>query len=141
MRSRRVKKKIARPRKARATKKRSTKKARAAKRPRATSAFAKQKQRAAKKRPPAKRAPSIDRGVVTEVERGMRRLRAARRRLEERLTAAVQEIGTLRQYERRAQMLESELAAKDAEIARLREQATERLGGASIVSAPAGASN
>jgi hypothetical protein len=48
--------------------------------------------------------------VIAELEREVRRLRSARGRLERRLTAAVQEIGMLRQFEVRAQMLENELA-------------------------------
>ena len=82
----------------------------------------------------SKRQPSIDRARVAALESEVRRLRSARTRLEHRLTAVVQEIGMLRQWELRASMLESELA-------RLREEATDRLGGASIVSAPNGASN
>ena len=133
--TRRVKKKIATARKTRSKKTRAPRKARTAAR------RTKTKPRPAKKSAPAKRAPRIDREALAEREREVRRLRAARRKLEERLTAAVQEIGTLRHYEIRAQMLENELASRDAELARLRAQASDRLGGASIVSAPAGASN
>ena len=60
----------------------------------------------------------------------MRRLRSARRRLEQRLTAAVQEIGMLRTFEMRAQMLENELAKRDVELSRLRAEMSERPGGA-----------
>jgi lipopolysaccharide biosynthesis protein len=73
----------------------------------------------------------------------VQRLRRAQSRLERRLTAAVQEIGMLRQFEMRAQALESELARRAAEIAELRREREERsrkagnpLGGASIVSTP-----
>ena len=60
----------------------------------------------------------------------------ARGKLEHRLTAAVQEIGTLRQFELRVQMLERELQARDEEISRLRHQGDERLGRVVIVAAP-----
>jgi hypothetical protein len=134
MRSRTLKRKIATPAKARPKNVRAT--ARTAKmKPRAA------KQSAATQRAAPKRARTIDHEAFAALERAVRRLRAARRRLEERLTAAVQEIGTLRHYETRAQILENEVAARDAEIARLREQTKDHLGGASIVSAPAGASN
>jgi chromosome segregation ATPase len=76
-----------------------------------------------------KRARSQDRPAIAELEREIRRLRAARSHLERRLTAAVQEIGTLRQFELRAQALEAELAS-------VRGEHDGRLGGAMIVSAP-----
>jgi|SRR5882724_11247245 len=98
---------------------------------------------AAKKRPTAKRkraaarAQPIDREALAAAETEVRRLRATRRRLEQRLVAAVQEIGTLRTFELRAQMLENELAKREGELSRLRAEMSDRLGGASIVSAPA----
>ena len=63
-------------------------------------------------------------------------MRMARGKLEQRLTAAVQEIGTLRHFELRVKILERELEARDEELSRLRSQGDERLGGASIVAAP-----
>jgi len=63
-------------------------------------------------------------------------LRMARGKLEHRLTAAVQEIGTLRHFELRVQALERQLQARDAEISRLRQEGEERLSGASIVATP-----
>src|SRR5207244_10372638 len=86
----------------------------------------------------AKRRPKpLDREALAAAEAEVRRLRSTRRRLEQRLTAAVQEIGTLRTFELRAQMLENELAKRDGELSRLRAEMSDRLGGASIVSAPA----
>ena len=82
------------------------------------------------------RRPPVDHDALAALEAEVRSLRSARRRLEQRLTEAVQEIGTLRQFELRAQMFENELAKRDHEVARLREELAERLGGASIVSAP-----
>src|SRR5205085_12391521 len=76
-----------------------------------------------------KRSRSQDRLAIAELEREIRSLRASRSHLERRLTAAVQEIGTLRQFELRAQALEAELAS-------LRSEREDRLGGAMIVSAP-----
>jgi hypothetical protein len=64
----------------------------------------------------------------------VRSLQSARRRLERQLIAAVQEIGLLRQFEKRAAALETEVARRDAEIVRLRGELDVRLGGASIVS-------
>ncbi|MBI2964218.1 MAG: hypothetical protein HYY35_10725 [Deltaproteobacteria bacterium] len=60
------------------------------------------------------------------MEKQVQRLRAARCRLEHRLTAAVQEIGTLRQFELRVRILEADLARRDREIARLRSASEER---------------
>jgi len=103
------------------------------------------KPRVARKKParakPATRVPrqttrAVGAEVVASLEHDVRRLRSARRQLEKRLTAAVQEIGTIRQFEIRAQVLESELAKRDAEIGRLRTEREEQLGGASIVSTP-----
>jgi hypothetical protein len=97
--------------------------------------------RGAKRKTPQKRSaprrPPIDRGALATAEAEIRRLRSTRRRLEQRLTAAVQEIGTLRTFELRAQMLENELAKRDIELSRLRAESGDRLGGASIVSTPA----
>src|SRR5947199_6776736 len=89
------------------------------------------KSRARKPRRTRKAAP-LDRRAVEALERQVRSLRMARGKLEHRLTAAVQEIGTLRQFELRVQMLERQLQARDEEISRLRNQGDERLGGASI---------
>ena len=78
-----------------------------------------------------------------ELERELRRLRAARAKLERRLTAAVQEIGTLRQWEIRATMLEGQLQKREQELVRLRQESEERirelqsrLGGAAAAPAP-----
>ena len=91
----------------------------------------------------AKREVRSDHKPGSALEREVQRLRRAQGRLERRLTAAVQEIGTLRQFEMRAQALESELARRAAEIAELRREREERsrkagnlLGGASISSTP-----
>ena len=91
---------------------------------------------APRKKRPAARRPPVDRDALAALESEVRSLRSARRRLEQQLTEAVQEIGMLRQFELRAQMFENELAKRDHEVARLREELAERLGGASIVSAP-----
>ena len=87
------------------------------------------------KKPRRARKAPLDRQAVEALEREVRRLRRARGKLERRLTAAVQEIGTLRHSERRVQILERQLQARDEEISRLRHESDERLGGASIVSA------
>jgi len=87
---------------------------------------------------------------VEALQKQIRRLRAARARLERRLTSAVQEIGMLRQIEFRVQRLEeelskrdAELAKRDADIARMRMERADqlrqlelRLGGASILATP-----
>jgi hypothetical protein len=70
--------------------------------------------------------------TVAALEREVRRLRLARGRLERRLTATVQEIGMLRQFETHARSLEAELARRDAEIERLRQERDERLREAEI---------
>ncbi len=67
-----------------------------------------------------------------ETERELRRLRSARAKLERRLTAAVQEIGTLRQWEVRATMLEGQLQKSQARIRELES----RLGGDMAASPP-----
>ena len=85
---------------------------------------------------PIQKAAPFDRRAVEALERQVRSLRMARGKLEHRLTAAVQEIGTLRHFELRVQILERQLQARDEEISRLRHQTNERLGGASIVAAP-----
>ncbi len=97
---------------------------------------------AARKKAAPRRARH-DRQAWDALEREVRRLRAARARLERRLIAAVQEIGSLRQFEQRTQMLEAELARRDQEIAQRRREGEghggeveERLGGTSNVSAP-----
>ena len=118
-------------------KKKIAKKKAAPRRPRpkrARAATTKKKPVAARAKP---RAKPIDREALAAAEAEVRRLRSTRRRLEQRLTAAVQEIGTLRTFELRAQMLENELAKRDLELSRLRAENADRLGGASIVSAPA----
>lgn len=108
------------------------------------------RRRRAKRTPPRRkpreaspRQPRLDREALADFEKQVRRLRAARRTLERQLTTAVQEIGTLRQFELRATMLEAELEKRTAELARLRSESEERvrdlelrLGGASIVSTP-----
>ena len=66
---------------------------------------------------------SLDRKTALALEREVRRLRLARGRLERRLTATVQEIGMLRQFEIRAKGL----ARRDAEIEQLRRERDERL--------------
>ena len=88
-------------------------------------------------RQPAKKAT---RDTVESLQKEVRRLRAARRKLERRLTSAVKEIGMLRQLEFRIQSLENDLDKRDQEIARLRlERADQlsqlelRLGGAMVL--------
>jgi hypothetical protein len=84
-----------------------------------------------------------DHKSASALEREVHRLRQARGRLERRLTAAVQEIGVLRQFDTRVQALEAEVARRDAEIAELRRERNERsreagipLGEGSIPSTP-----
>jgi hypothetical protein len=134
-----VNKKVVRP--ARKPKPRATPRRKPRPKPRATKRARTTKKALTTRKALTKRRPPIDREAVAALESDVRRLRVARRRLEQRLTAAVQEIGMLRQFELRAQMLESQVAGRDAELARLRAENAERLGGASIVSTPAGASN
>lgn len=69
------------------------------------------------------RSRSEDRRGIAELEREIRSLRSARSYLERRLTAAVQEIGMLRQFELRAQALETELASVRSERVGTRESA------------------
>ncbi len=97
----------------------------------------------AKKAKSRRRVQRFDRRTVLALEREVRRLRLARGRLERRLTATVQEIGMLRQFEIRALGLEAELARRDAEIEGLRRERDERsreveirIEGAPIVSTP-----
>jgi hypothetical protein len=85
----------------------------------------------------------LDSKTALALEREVRRLRLARSRLERRLTATVQEIGMLRQFEIRARRLEAELARRDVEIERLRRERDERsreieirAAGASLPSTP-----
>ena len=59
----------------------------------------------------------------------LRRLRRERLKLQRQLVSAVQEIGILRQYERRVTILEHDLAERDATIASLRERPAEDLQG------------
>lgn len=99
--------------------------------------------RKAKRTRRAKPTVPTDRKAIAALEREIRRLRLARGRLERRLTAAVQEIGMLRQFEIRTQGLEAELSRRDSLIADLRRERDERLreveagpGGTSIVSTP-----
>ncbi len=75
----------------------------------------------------AQRVSPPDRKTALALEREVRRLRRARGRLERRLTATVQEIGMLRQFEIRTRGLEAELARRDAEIEQLRRERDERL--------------
>lgn len=70
-------------------------------------------------RKPRARRGRADRQALDALENQVQRLRAARGRLERRLTAAVQEIGALRQFELRVRILEADLAGRDREIARL----------------------
>jgi hypothetical protein len=99
-----------------------------ASRPAARVARARVGKPAAKKKPRiVARAPSMR----ETFEREIRRLRSARSKLERRLTAAVQEIGTLRQFELRATMLEGELQ-------KLRRETEERI--RTLESNPGGAS-
>ena len=72
-----------------------------------------------RKAPTAK--PPVDAAeAIRALQRKVRRLGSARRILEKRLTAAVQEIGALRQFELRALMLEDELRKRDSEIESIR---------------------
>lgn len=80
----------------------------------------------------AKPAPPPDARVE------IRRLRSQRARLEKRLTAVVQEIGILRQYEMRARMLEAEVERKKVEIGALRHEYEERIRALESRSAEAG---
>jgi len=105
----------------------------------------KPQRRKARAKPSRPRSPvkKAARDTVESLQKEVRRLRAARGKLERRLTSAVQEIGILRQLEFRIQSLENDLDKRDQEIARLRlERADQlnqlelRLGGASIVSTP-----
>jgi hypothetical protein len=73
-------------------------------------------------RTPISRSVAPPTSDTAAVERELRRLRRARSRLERQLTAAVQEIGILRQYEWRTAALEKEVRRRDDEIARLRDQ-------------------
>ncbi len=83
----------------------------------------------ARRKLPAK--PPVDpREALHKLELKIRRLATARRKLEKRLTAAVQEIGTLRTFELRAAMLEAELGKRDAELAQLRSNGSGHLTGA-----------
>jgi hypothetical protein len=88
---------------------------------------------AARKR---KRAAPLDREAFAALEKLVRGLRSARGKLERRLTAAVQEIGMLRQFEARAEALERELGKRDDELARLQRALAAQLGSASVVSTP-----
>jgi chromosome segregation ATPase len=89
------------------------------------------RRRSAKQRPAPKRTTART-GALDQVAR----LQAARRRLERRLVAAVQEIGMLRQYELRVAALEAEIQKRDADLADLKgryESLESRLGGAAVV--------
>src|SRR6516225_8707051 len=76
-----------------------------AKRPKKTSRASK-----ATRAKAATRKVRSDRKPGSALEREVHRLRQARGRLERRLTEAVQEIGTLRQFEIRVQALQAEIA-------------------------------
>ena len=102
----------------------------------------KPQRRKARAKPSRPRSPvkKAARDTVESLQKEVRRLRAARGKLERRLTSAVQEIGILRQLEFRIQSLENDLDKRDQEIARLRlERADQlnqlelRLGGAMVV--------
>ena len=69
--------------------------------------------KAKKTKPPASRSKTPP---PADLERLVRRLQGTRRRLERQLTAAVQEIGILRQWETRARMLEAELEKRDGRL-------------------------
>jgi predicted RNase H-like nuclease (RuvC/YqgF family) len=100
---------------------------------RATRKSARTKRPAKKARRVRKSAP-LGRRAVEALEKEAHRLLRARSRLERRLTAAVQEIGTLRNFELRVQILERQVRDRDEEISRLRQELGERSGGAAIVS-------
>ena len=89
--------------------------------------------RATKRRKPA--APRIGREAVDLLERKVRRLRSARARLELRLTEAVQEIGTLRQFELRARTLEGALRKREEDLAAVRRELESLLDGRSTSAA------
>ena len=75
--------------------------------------------------------PAVDlEGLIRALERKVRRVADARRRLEKRLIAAVQEIGSLRHFELRATQLEEDLRKREAELAGL------RANGAGLVTEP-----
>jgi hypothetical protein len=80
------------------------------------------RKRFTKKPGPAGKPAPLPRRAVEALEKEARRLRLARGKLERRLTAAVQEIGTLRNFELRVQILEGQLRARDEEISRLRQE-------------------
>ena len=80
-----------------------------------------------------KARPRPDREAL---EKTVKRLRAARAGLEHRLTAAVQEIGMLRQFELRTQVLEAELRKREADLLTARRELEARRAGATVVSAP-----
>ncbi|MGH7820955.1 MAG: hypothetical protein ACREQ9_14410 [Candidatus Binatia bacterium] len=88
-----------------------------------TKAAVARKQAAARKRAAGGRKKPSHPGISAgEAEAELRRLRSARRKLERQLTAAVQEIGLLRQYEVRSRFLEAEVARRDGQLAELRQQ-------------------
>jgi hypothetical protein len=91
---------------------------------------------AAKARPKRSANPRPVSAPPLEIEKELRRLRSARNSLERRLTAAVQEIGLLRQYELRAQMLEGELGELRVRSEERIRDLESRLHGASIVATP-----
>ena len=76
---------------------------------------------------PAKKPGAVPAGkTAAPPSAEVRKLRSARRNLEKQLTAAVQEIGLLRQYELKTKILESELEKRTAEVEELRRRAAER---------------
>lgn len=79
-------------------------------------------------RGPIRRAAASP-AVTPRIERELSRLRNVRSRLERRLTALVQEIGLLRQFEIRTRILEGEVQKRDQELAALRRQQAEKESG------------
>jgi hypothetical protein len=108
-------------------------------RPRPAKAAAKKRhdrtraRRVTKRRKPA--TPRIGREAVDLLERKIRRLRSARARLERRLTEAVQEIGTLRQFELRARTLEGHLRKREEDLAAVRRELESLIGARSTTAA------
>lgn len=131
-----MKAKKAKGSKARAKRTKSPKKARNAKKVRSTKSAGRAKlppTKRARKKPALRKKPKPARREVasppapSSAQREITRLQNVRSRLERRLTALVQEIGYLRQYEMRTRILEAELKKRDQELETLRRQNEERI--------------
>ena len=71
----------------------------------------------------AKQTTAPTKKPIADLERELKRERAARRRLEKQLTALVQELGHVRHYEARSRVLEEELRRRDEELSTFRRAA------------------